>query len=173
MYLSLLNRSATKHSLWWGIENNCLRFEAWKLINIQIKITFCSSFVQNMKISLKSSRLVCDIDIDFTFLAFFSVVSVYISINPLIFLFFLSFIPIHPLPPHTDSTKINRPGHNIRMYWTNFRQPTAHVKQNIFGKILIENCSPHLYASFGSFYAKIGPLFEEQWVFKVCLKIDN
>ena len=27
----------------------------------------------------------------------------------------------------TDSTKINRPGHNIRMYWTHFRQPTAHV----------------------------------------------
>ena len=35
---------------------------------------------------------------------------------------------------HTDSTKINRPGHNIRMYWTNFRQPTAHVQQNIFRK---------------------------------------
>ena len=28
----------------------------------------------------------------------------------------------------TDSTKINRPGHNIRMYWTNFRQPTAHAQ---------------------------------------------
>ena len=28
----------------------------------------------------------------------------------------------------TDSTKINRPGHNIRMYWTNFRQPIAHVR---------------------------------------------
>ena len=27
----------------------------------------------------------------------------------------------------TAATKINRPGHNIRMYWTNFRQPTAHV----------------------------------------------
>ena len=27
----------------------------------------------------------------------------------------------------TDSTKINRQGHNIRMYWTNFRQPTVHV----------------------------------------------
>ena len=35
---------------------------------------------------------------------------------------------------NTDSTKINRPEHNIRMYWTNFRQPTAHVQQNIFGK---------------------------------------
>ena len=74
---------------------------------------------------------------------------------------------------YTDSTKINRPGHNIRMYWTNIRQPTAHVQQNIFGKTLIEVRSSHLYASFGTFYAKIGPLFEAQWVFKVCLKIDN
>ena len=28
---------------------------------------------------------------------------------------------------NTDSTKINRPEHTIRMYCTNFRQPTAHV----------------------------------------------
>ena len=60
----------------------------------------------------------------------------------------------------TDSTKINRPRHNIRMYWTNFWQPTAHRRQNIFGKIPIEVCSPHLYASFGTIYAKIGQLFE-------------
>ena len=73
----------------------------------------------------------------------------------------------------TDSTKINRPGHNIRMYWTNFRQPTAHVKQNIFGKTSIEACSSHLYAFFGTFYAKIGQFLEAQWVFEVCLKIDN
>ena len=26
------------------------------------------------------------------------------------------------------------------MYWTNFRQPTAHVHQNIFGKTIIEVC---------------------------------
>ena len=63
---------------------------------------------------------------------------------------------------HTDSTKINRPGYNIRMYWTNFRQPTAHAQQNIFGKTLIEVRSLHLYASFGTFYAKIGLLFEAQ-----------
>ena len=44
----------------------------------------------------------------------------------------------------TDSTKINRPGHNIRMYWTNFRQPTAHVQKNVFGKTSIEVRSPHL-----------------------------
>ena len=73
----------------------------------------------------------------------------------------------------TDSTKINRPGHNIRMYWTNFRQPTAHIQKNIFGKTCIEVFSPHLYASFGTFYVKICPLFEVQWVFDVCLKIDN
>ena len=29
--------------------------------------------------------------------------------------------------PSTDSTKINRPGHNIRMYWTNSRQPTHYL----------------------------------------------
>ena len=52
---------------------------------------------------------------------------------------------------YTDSTKINRPGYNICMYWTNFRQPTAHVQQNIFGKTTIAVCSLHLYASFGTF----------------------
>ena len=62
----------------------------------------------------------------------------------------------------TDSTKINRPGHKIRIYWMNFRQPTAHVQQNIFGKTLIEVRTPHLYASFGTFYGKYCPLFEAQ-----------
>ena len=38
----------------------------------------------------------------------------------------------------TDSTKINRPGYNIRMYWTNFWQPTVHVQQNMFEKTLIK-----------------------------------
>ena len=56
------------------------------------------------------------------------------------------------------------------MYWTNFRQPTAHVQQNIFGKIPIKACSTHFYASFGTFYAKIGQLFEAQWVFEVCFE---
>ena len=54
---------------------------------------------------------------------------------------------------NTDSTKINRPEHNIRMYWTNFWQPSAHVQQNIFEKTLIEAHSPLLYASFGTFFA--------------------
>ena len=67
----------------------------------------------------------------------------------------------------TDSTKINRPAHNIRMYWTNLWQPTAHVQQTFFEKTPIEVCSPHLYASFGTFYVKISQLFELQWVFEV------
>ena len=50
----------------------------------------------------------------------------------------------------TDSIKINRPGHSLRMYWPNFWQPIAHVQQNIFEKTNIEVCCPHLYASFGT-----------------------
>ena len=65
----------------------------------------------------------------------------------------------------TDSTKINRPGHNIRMYWANFRQPTAHLQQDAFGKTLIEVGSLHVYASFGTFYVQVGQLFAPQWVF--------
>ena len=42
----------------------------------------------------------------------------------------------------TDSTKRNRPG------------------QKVFGKTPIEVSGPHLYASFGTFYAKIGQFFE-------------
>ena len=62
----------------------------------------------------------------------------------------------------------NRPGYNIRFYWTNFWKPTVYVQQNIFDKNPLEVCSPHLYASFGTFSAQIGQL-----VFEVCLKIDN
>ena len=60
----------------------------------------------------------------------------------------------------TDSTKINRLEYNIRMYWTNFRQPTAHVKT------LLEVYSLHLYASFDTFCVQIGQLLAPQWVFK-------
>ena len=52
------------------------------------------------------------------------------------------------------------------MYWTNIRQPTVHVQQNIFGKTLIEVCSPHLYASYGTFCVQIGQLVTAQWVFE-------
>ena len=37
----------------------------------------------------------------------------------------------------TDSTKINRPVYSIRMYWTNFWQPTVRVQQNIFERTLL------------------------------------
>ena len=63
---------------------------------------------------------------------------------------------------HTDSTKINRPGHNTFMYRTNFQQPTAHLQQDTFGKTLIELGSLHLYASFGTFCVQIGQLFAPQ-----------
>ena len=40
---------------------------------------------------------------------------------------------------------------------TNFRQlTTAHVQQTIFGKTIIEVCSPYIYASSGTFYVQIG-----------------
>ena len=74
---------------------------------------------------------------------------------------------------HTDSIKINRPYHNIRIYWTNIWQPTIDVQQSIFEKIRIKVCSTHLYASFGTFCAYIGQLFETQRVFEVCLRIDK
>ena len=95
--------------------------------------------------------------------------------------------------------QINRPDNNIHMYWTNF---DSHVQQKIFEKTLIEVCSPHLYwtnfwrptihvqqsifektyievdsphfcAYFGTFCAQIGQLFEAQWVFEICLKINK
>ena len=46
------------------------------------------------------------------------------------------------------------------MYWTNFRQPTALLLQT---KIFLEKlqvCIPHHYASFGTFYTKIGKLLK-------------
>ena len=52
------------------------------------------------------------------------------------------------------------------LYWPNFWQLTVHVQQNVFDKTHIEICSPHLYASFGTFCFQIGQLFVAQWVFK-------
>ena len=57
------------------------------------------------------------------------------------------------VPRNTAATKINRPGHNIRMHWTNFWQPYAHVKQNIKTKILskiVVHIFTLLLASFSS-----------------------
>ena len=59
------------------------------------------------------------------------------------------------------------------MYWTDFWQPTAHVQQNIFVKTLIEVCSPHLYASFGTFYAIIGQLLEAHVLTKRIFKTEK
>ena len=57
--------------------------------------------------------------------------------------------------PLTDSTKINRPGHNIHTYWANFWQQNVHAQQDIFEKTLIEVGCPHLYASFSTFCVQI------------------
>ena len=73
----------------------------------------------------------------------------------------------------TNSAKINCLGHNIRMYWTNFWQPTVYVQPNMFEKTLIEVGSPHLCASFGTFCAQISQLFEAQCIFEICLKINK
>ena len=53
------------------------------------------------------------------------------------------------------------------MYWTNFWQPTVHVQQNIFEKIIFKIGSSYLYASFGTFCVKIGQLVEAQWYSKL------
>ena len=63
--------------------------------------------------------------------------------------------------------------YSIRIYWTNFWRPTVHVQQNIFEKTFIEVCSLHLYASFGTFCAQKGLLFEAQWIFQVLWKSTN
>ena len=67
--------------------------------------------------------------------------------------------------PYTIPFKIKHPVHNIHVYWTNFWQQTVHEQQNIFENTLIEDCSPHLYASFGTFYVQIYQLFATQLVF--------
>ena len=64
----------------------------------------------------------------------------------------------------TDSTKINRPGYNIRMYWTNFRQPTVHVQQFFYEKTLIEVGSSHLLLA--PFVSEPDQFLEAQWVFE-------
>ena len=70
------------------------------------------------------------------------------------------------LTDSSHSTKINRPGHKMRMCWTNFWQPAVHAQQNIFEKPLIDLGSPHLYASFGTFCDQIGQLFASRRVLK-------
>ena len=60
----------------------------------------------------------------------------------------------------TDSTKINS---GLFMY----------CKTKYFWKTLIEVFSPHLYASFGTFYVQIGQSFAAQWVFKQSEEFRN
>ena len=55
--------------------------------------------------------------------------------------------------------------YSIRMYWTNFWQPTVLLQQNIFEKNHIELGSSQLYASFGIFFVQIVQLLEAQWDF--------
>ena len=71
----------------------------------------------------------------------------------------------------TLHTKIKHPRYNIRMYWTNFCQPTVRVQQNIFEQTLIKVGSLNIYASFGIFCVQIGQLFESQCAIEECLKI--
>ena len=60
------------------------------------------------------------------------------------------------------------------MYVLNkFWQQTANIQQNIFEKTLLVGCSPHLFASFGTFCVPIVLLFAEQWVFKQSEKFRN
>ena len=66
----------------------------------------------------------------------------------------------------TETRKNMNLPYSIRMYWTNFWQPTAYVQQNIFEETIIEGCNPYLYASFGTFCVQIGQLFASQWVLK-------
>ena len=57
------------------------------------------------------------------------------------------------------------PGYNVRI-WNDFCQPNVHEQQISFKKTRIEDCIPHLYASFGTFCVQIGQLFAAQWDFK-------
>ena len=47
------------------------------------------------------------------------------------------------------------------------------VSNKMFWKNLIEGCSSHLYASFGTFCVQIGQLFVAQWVFKQSEEFRN
>ena len=60
-----------------------------------------------------------------------------------------------------------RPRNNIGSYVL-IELLTAGPK-NIFDKNHVGFCSPHLYASFGTFCVQIGTYFEVQYVFEVCM----
>ena len=52
---------------------------------------------------------------------------------------------------------------------------TAHrsYTKKSFEKNISEVGIPHSYASFGTFCAQTDQLFETQWIFEICLKIDK
>ena len=71
-----------------------------------------------------------------------------------------------PLKTATVGNTSMNPKYSIRMQWTNFRQPTAHVQQNIFGKTPTEVCSPCLYASFDTFLRQNWLIIQQLTVFE-------
>ena len=66
----------------------------------------------------------------------------------------------------TDSTKINRPGNNIRMYWPNFWWSTLHVQQIFLKKLLLKFVVHIFTLLLTPFCVQIGQSFEARWVFK-------
>ena len=102
--------------------------------------------VQDLKIPLKSSSFACETYSNF--FAFFSVICCPFSSFVIRWLTY---------------------GCNERI----FDSPPFIYNKIFLKKTLVEVCSPHLYASFGTFCAQIGQLFEAQWIFQACLKIDK
>ena len=54
-----------------------------------------------------------------------------------------------------ENTSMN-PKYFIHMYWTNFCRLTVKVQKNISEKLITKICSPNIYASFSTFWVKIG-----------------
>ena len=71
---------------------------------------------------------------------------------------------------HTYSTKINRPGHNIRMYWTNFDSRPFIYNNFLFEKKRLLKLLVH---TFTLLLAPFAPKFAAQWVFETCLKFNK
>ena len=74
---------------------------------------------------------------------------------------------------HTAAIEIIRPGHNIRMYFTNFWRLSIHLQQNILGKNLYKSLFFTSLRFFWYLFVRIGQLFETQCLFEVCLEIDK
>ena len=77
-----------------------------------------------------------------------------------------------------DSSDLSIVKHTSKTHWTSNNWPILTQKvpkeaQRCGLQTPIEVCSSYLYASFDTFCVKIGQLFEAQWVFEECLKIDK